>query len=141
LSPIIQNYQKRALSDTDENKNTYSDKTGRPRFGYLGRSSQHCQQYLRKCRRVPSHRCPNATKTKDSSSRAPPMLSATSSGCTHFLNIMDGMRSASSTETSVLGCWSVFAPAPPPPRPSAGSGGRGDSTPEGGGGLWAREGI
>ena len=31
---MIQNYQTWALSDTDESKNTYSNKTVRPRFGY-----------------------------------------------------------------------------------------------------------
>ena len=46
LSPMIQNYQTRALSDTDESKNTHTDKTDRPRFGYPGPSSQHCQRYL-----------------------------------------------------------------------------------------------
>ena len=44
LSPTIQNYQTRALSDTHESKNTYSDKTDRPRFGYPGPSSKRCQQ-------------------------------------------------------------------------------------------------
>jgi len=71
-------------------------------------------------------------------SRPPPLLErdqdqglklASRSRCIHFLHILGGMRSSSSTETSALGCWAVFVPSPPPPWPSGGSSGRGDLWP------------
>ena len=73
----------------------------------------------------------NATKTKDSSlpPARHPCSAPPSRGVSTFLLIVGGIRSSSSTKMSVLGCWSVFAPAPPPQRPSGGSGGWGDLWP------------
>jgi len=115
------NYQTRALSDTDESKNTYSDKTDRPRFVYPGPSSQHCQQYLWKWCRVPAHHCcSNTTKTKDPSS--PPARQPCSALPAHGASTSCIAWAACGLlplpKRWCWSCWSVFARAPPPLRPS-----------------------